>query len=92
MLISKSERFLKEYNEFKDNISKIENDEVKKELNLLLDKLVAEVKSIDRLHENLLLTRRLATDDNGKRETVLTLRKKISQRLEEYKKQGLLNS
>ena len=90
MLLSRNERFLNEYNQFKTKIERIKNETVKQDLMSLLEKLVLEVRLVDQMHENLVITKRIVSDNENKRETILGIRKKISQKLSECEKAGLL--
>lgn len=90
MLLSKNERFLNEYNTFKTKIDSIKNETIKKDLKSLLDKLVLEVRLIDQVHENIVITKKLSSDNDNKRDTLISLRKKISQKISECEKAGLI--
>lgn len=91
MLLSKNERFLKEYSEFKEKISKIQDEKIKSELQNMLSILAKEVKIIDQNHENIILTKKIPDDLNERREIILSLRKKIERKLLDCKQAGLLN-
>lgn len=86
MLLEKNERFIKEYREFSDKISKIDNEKVKKELVDLLNRLLAEVRSIDRQHEEIIAGIKLPSRINDNRDSITEVRKKIIKRLEDWDK------
>jgi predicted nuclease with TOPRIM domain len=89
MLLEKSERFTKEYRDFSDRISKIDNEKVKKELVELLNRLLAEVRSIDRQHEDIIAGIKLPSRVNDHRDSVVDIRKKIIKRLEDWDKRSV---
>jgi len=74
----KSEKFQKEYNDFKKQIDNIKNESVKNELTGLLKQLVMEVKAIDQQHEDLAMTMRLSNNTVDHKSNLLDIRKKIS--------------
>lgn len=90
MLISKSERFLKEYNDFKSSASKISNDRIKTEVEKLITDLVFEVKSLDRKQEDLLIGRKVVDSLTEKKNKIADIRKKIYIKLQDCKKSGLI--
>ena len=74
----KSEKFQKEYNDFKEQIDNIKNESVKKELTGLLNQLVVEVRAIDQQHEDLAMSMRLSNNIVDRKSNLLDIRKKIS--------------
>jgi hypothetical protein len=86
MLLQKSERFLKEYKSFSERISKIENENLKTELTSLLGQLVNEVKTIDAQHEEIVLIKKMPDGVNDTKNVLMSIRKKIAAKLEEYEK------
>jgi hypothetical protein len=74
----KSQQFQKEYNDFKQKIDNIKNESVKKEAIGLLRQLVAEVKAIDRQHEEMISSMKLSNTVNDHKSNLLDIRKKIS--------------
>lgn len=83
-ILQKSSRYLKELQDVKDRISKVEIESIKQELNILLKKLVSEVESLDKHHLGLLENARLPNMVDGTRENIIMLRKKIFKKLEDY--------
>ena len=87
MLLSKSEQFVREYNEFKQRISEITDEKVKSDTALLLSQLVKAIHSIDSHHQELTYQTRLPDVINISRETVMNTRKKIIQMLDSWDRQ-----
>lgn len=90
MLLSNNERFLNEYQEFKNKINQVNNEKIKEELQSLLNKLLTEVKIIDQQHADLKIYSKNPSELTDHRSSVLSLRKKISKKLEECQKAGLI--
>ena len=78
----KSQQFQKEYNDFQQKIDNIKNESVKKEAIGLLRQLVAEVRAIDRQHEELASSIKLSNSINDHKSNLLDIRKKISSLLQ----------
>jgi hypothetical protein len=82
-----SERFKKEFDDFKLRISKVTNESLKKELNEKLFQLLREVRNIDDQHKDLLSTGQLPTSLIPEtRDRLSEVRKYIARRLEDYEK------
>jgi len=81
-----SERFKKEFDDFKFRISKITNESLKKELNEKLFHLLREVKTIDDQHRDLLSTGQLPSLIPETRDRLSEIRKYIIKRLEDYER------
>lgn len=81
MQLSKSPRFLQEYNEFKNKISKVSNPEKQKELNDLLNQLVNEVRALDNKHNEISQFSKLPSSVEDIRESLKNIRKTLSSRL-----------
>jgi hypothetical protein len=92
MLLSKSEQFLKEYNDFKRRISEVADEKIKSELNLLLSQLVKAIQSIDTHHQELTYQQRLPDVINISRENVMNTRKKLIQLLDSWDRQVKSNA
>lgn len=84
MLLSKSERFLKEYEDFKTRISKVSDPGKKAELTQLLNQLVSEVKSIDNKHGEISMAGRLPGAVTDLRENLTNIRKALVNKLQGY--------
>lgn len=74
----KSQQFQKEYNDFKQKIDSVQDETVKKEATELLRQLVAEVRAIDRQHEEMISSIKLSNNINDHKSNLLAIRKKIS--------------
>jgi len=93
MLLENSERFQKEYKEFSEKISKINNEKVQTETKELLNRLLAEVRDIDRKHMDMLMARsNLPMAVKESKDVLTNLRKKIQSKLQDCEKAGLLKS
>jgi hypothetical protein len=85
MQLANSERFKNEYNSFKEKINTIQNETAKKQLIGLLNQLVAEVRAIDRQHEDLSISFKLSNNTTDHRSNLTDIRKKIIAMLENFK-------
>jgi len=81
MQLSKSPRFVQEYEDFKNKIEKISSPEKKRELTDLLNQLVNEVRALDNKHNEVSQFSRLPTSVTDIRENLLAIRKTLSSRL-----------
>jgi hypothetical protein len=90
MRLEKSERFVKEYTEFNQKVSKISDDRIKKDMIQLLNQLLGEVREIDRKHQDLVLASSVLGSSTENREKLQVLRKKIVTRIEECERSGLI--
>lgn len=81
MQLSKSPRFLQEYEEFKTKISKVSNPEKQKELIDLLNQLVNEVRALDNKHNEISQFSKLPSSVEDVRESLKNIRKTLSSRL-----------
>lgn len=91
MELSKSQRFLKEYNDFVSQCEKIEKPEIKSIVSKLIGELLFEVKDLDRRHNELFIARQSTDILSDKREKISEIRKKIYNKIEACKKAGLIN-
>lgn len=85
MLLSKNENFIKEYNNFKNRIEKVNDDRYKSDLNSILNDIVTTVKEIDKRHELLAMRSKMPTGAEEPRVKLLDLRKRLDTRLKELK-------
>lgn len=91
MELSKSQRFLREYNEFVSLCEKIEKPEIKSVVSKMIGELLFEVKDLDRRHGELFISRQGTDALIDKREKISSIRKKIHSKLNDCKKAGLIN-
>jgi flagellar biosynthesis/type III secretory pathway chaperone len=90
MLLSNNTVFIQEYSDFKSQIDKIENQSTKEQLQNLLNKLLVEVQSLDRRHEELIINPRMPSSVLDHKTNISELRKKIKTKIEDCKKAGLI--
>jgi hypothetical protein len=81
MQLSKSPKFLQEYEEFKNKINKISNPDKKRELTDLLNQLVNEVRALDNKHAEITQFSKLPSSVSDIRENLFNIRKTLSNRL-----------
>lgn len=83
--IENSDRFKNEYNSFRDRISKItNNDRLKGDLSDKLNKLLKEVRALDRQHLDVLMSKQLPNIVADSRTTLTELRQSIDKALTSY--------
>lgn len=92
MLISKSEKFLKEYNEFKSAAESVSREDIKKDLQKMISELVVTVKNLDQIHEELFINRQRIDSVSDSKEKIISLRKKIHNKIQECRKAGLIKN
>jgi hypothetical protein len=90
MQLSKSNKFQQEYTHFFNKINKITDKAQQGELIGLLNSLVAEIHIVDQRHQELIGNPKIAADINDKRNSILALRKKITTRLTDCERAGLI--
>jgi hypothetical protein len=78
-----SERFQKEYKEFQEKISKIENTTVKENATVLLKKLVAGIKSLDATHQEMFASNQPSTVLSESRSKVTDVRRQLERLLKD---------
>lgn len=91
MQLTRNERFLKEYADFKNKIDRIKNENIKIELTSILGQLLNEVRSIDQAHRDVLLTNKMPSALNDSKDKIQALRKKIFTKLQDCERANLLN-
>jgi len=84
MQLSKSERFIKEYDDFKTRISKVSDPKKQAELTSLLNQLVNEVRAIDNKHGEISMIGRLPGAVTDLRENLTNIRKTLINKLQGY--------
>jgi len=84
MQLSKSERFIKEYEDFKTRISKVSDPKKQAELTSLLNQLVNEVRAIDSKHGEISMIGRLPGAVTDLRENLTNIRKTLINKLQGY--------
>ena len=89
MQLTKNPRFTQEYEQWREKISKISDQDKKNELGILLNSLANTVKKIDVAHNSFAF----ANPNNelaAVREEISSIRRKISNRLLECENAGLI--
>ncbi len=82
--LENSEKFKTEFNNFRERISQITNETVKKELNGKLTELLREVRSIDQQHMNMFTSKELSTMIPESRSKLAEVRTYIISRLNDW--------
>jgi hypothetical protein len=91
MQLSKSKQFLDEYTMFSNKISKITDQKIKSEMEILVKQLLREVHSIDMLHRELIGGGKMPSKSGESKGSLISVRKKIISKLEEYEKLGIIS-
>jgi len=81
--IEKSEKFQTEISEWYSRLSLIENELVKKEIEVLLGNLIKQVRLLDNCHNDLGTTNRISTNTLEFRENILNIRRTIYKKFQE---------
>ena len=85
MLLSNSERFISEYDQFKTQIDQITDPQGKEKLNKLLQQLVSSVRAIDQKHMDLTTQLKMPDSNIGDmRNQISEIRKQIIINLKIY--------
>lgn len=83
--VFKSDRFKKEFEEYKKVAEELENSTVKNELELLIKQLVAEVQKIDIGHTNIIQKNEVTSNLGEARTKIAEVRKRIHRIVEDHK-------
>jgi hypothetical protein len=78
-----SEKFQNEYNLYREKISKISNEQIKEKAELLLKKLIAEVKAIDSQHQEMFTGNRPGSELADGRNKIAEARKHLERLLKD---------
>lgn len=81
--LENSERFKKEYRDFSDRISKLTDENLKKELSQKLTELLREVRYIDKQHEDIYVQKAIPATVPDSRSKLTELRRFIDKRLKD---------
>ena len=82
--LENSEKFKTEFNNFRERISQITNDQVKTDLNKKLTELLREVRAIDQQHVNMFMNKELPTMIPESRSKLAEVRTYIINRLGDW--------
>jgi secreted Zn-dependent insulinase-like peptidase len=80
-LLQKSNRFQQDYQRYLDKIQQIPEGEFKQEANGLLNKLVVEVKKLDSMHIEMVITKQMPSIGSDMRQNILSIRQKLDNKL-----------
>lgn len=82
----KSERFQADYKKFAEEIEKIEDLKIKSNLENLLQKLVTQVKSLDKKQNDLIFSKDVKTFDRvNMSSSIMDTRKSLERKIKDYK-------
>lgn len=84
LTIYKSKVFQEDYQKYQSKIEEVSNEIVKTKLNELLNNLVAEVRKIDALHQDVFARRSLADATNDSKLKVIKIRKDLDKILKDW--------
>ena len=82
--LENSEKFKTEFNNFRERISQITNEQVKTDLNKKLTELLREVRAIDQQHVNMFMNKELPTMIPESRSKLAEVRTYIINRLGDW--------
>jgi len=82
--LENSEKFKTEFNNFKEKIAEITNEQVKTDLNKKLIELLREVRSIDQQHVNMFMSKEMSTMIPESRTKLAEIRNYIINRLGDW--------
>lgn len=91
MQLTRNERFLKEYSDFKKKIEKVKNENIKTELLNALSQLLNEVRAVDQAHQDIFLTNKMPAALDDSKDKIRNLRKKIFVKLQDCERANLLD-
>ena len=80
-LLQKSDRFQQDYQRYLDKLQQSPEGEFKQEANGLLNKLVAEVKKLDSMHIEMVITKQMPSIGSDMRQNILSIRQKLDTKL-----------
>lgn len=85
--LEKSEKFLSEFNHWKEVIENADNNKVKNEGTILLEKLLRSVRSMDQLHSQIFSgNNNINSNVDDSRHEISNIRKKLDRLVTDYKK------
>ena len=79
-----SEKFQKELKTYKEQIEKISDDTVKKNVENLISKLISEVKRLDSQHEEMIINRQMSSSGQDFKTKITEIRKSIDKKLKDW--------
>jgi len=92
-MLTDNPRFQKEYQDFAEKISRIDDDGIRLQMNQMLMKLVREVQFLDKQHEELASGAKLSSDVlTDHRSSLKSIRQQIVKKIEECSKAGMIKN
>jgi|SRR6056300_983467 hypothetical protein len=82
----KSERFQKEYNDFKTRISRVTDEKLKITLENFLNKLASHARNLDNQHEEMIFSKQMKSMSNDLRDNILEVRKTLDKKLSDWER------
>lgn len=82
--IQENSRYIAEVQKFSASIDKIENEKIKLEAMDVLDKLIKEVKYLDRLQETIFYSKQNRTSLEDSKSNIISYRKKLEKLTNRY--------
>lgn len=82
--LTKSQRFQEEYNTYKDVANSVTDESIKRNIEGLLSKLVAEVKFIDSQHVDI-LSNKATVANNENKDKVLEIRRQLDKIVKDWR-------
>ena len=89
--LENSEKFKTEFNNFRERISQITNEQVKTDLNKKLTEMLREVRAIDQQHVNMFMSKELSNMIPESRSKLAEVRTYIISRLSDWDRSTNLN-
>jgi hypothetical protein len=74
-MLEKSERFQKEFVDYQIRCEKISDEKIKSEIKNLLNKLIFEIRNIDKQHSDLMFSKRIPEFVPESRQKIFDIRK-----------------
>lgn len=84
--IYNSERFQKEYNDFKTRISKVTDEKLKITLENFLNKLATHTKNLDNQHEEMVFSKQMRSMSGDLRDNITEVRKTLDKKLSDWER------
>jgi hypothetical protein len=81
-----NKKFLEDYRNYQEKISKIEDSSLQKELADLLLRLKEQVGYIDRNHEQLLISGRIPTEIGDIRTNIISIKKSLDSKISNWER------
>jgi hypothetical protein len=83
-LLQRSSRFQEDREKYRTAIDSMPDGAAKQESQLLLNKLIAEIKKLDSMHMEMVYSRQLPTMGGEMKQDITAIRKKLETRLKDW--------